>query len=308
VSDSTDFLWPLLIRFLNMPHTYRGDNGDPSEPVDLPDDDYEPARPAREGLPATYRMRADAHYVEALDAPAAAVRDAAISTPRSSAAAGAAPTAVPDIHETQLRAWRDVDACVRLLSPSASTMSLTVGANMIRAQVWRASCLLQASRVVERGVPPGQVLCSARQLVRSVAERAEPDARLCGYALDVEPDIHDKLIVAGDPQVLHTALSGVLLATCAVFEHRAAARVTLTASFDETRQVEFAVSEVGAGVSADWVSRAFDASWAERPGGAAAAVWMLAARTVAEAYGGQLRVSANARGTTVHMIMPVAAA
>jgi signal transduction histidine kinase len=144
--------------------------------------------------------------------------------------------------------------------------------------------------------------------VKSVAERAEPDARLLAYTLEIEQDIHDRLIVAGDPQVLHVALSGVLLATCAVVEHSAGAKVTLTASFDETRQVEFAVSEVGVGAPSEWVSRAFDPAWAERPGGGAAAVWMLGARTVAEAYGGQLRVSASARGTTVRMIMPVAAA
>jgi signal transduction histidine kinase len=152
------------------------------------------------------------------------------------------------------------------------------------------------------------VLCSARRLVTLVAERAESERRLRGFALHAEHDIPETLMIAGDPRVLITALSGLLLATCAVIENRSSVRISLSASVDATRQIEFAVSEVGSGVSTAWESRAFDSTWNERPGGVSAAVWMLAARTIAESYGGHVSVSVTARGTTARMVMPVAAA
>ena len=45
----------------------------PFDSSDTLDDAHEPASPVREGLPASFRMRADAHYVEQLDARAPAL-------------------------------------------------------------------------------------------------------------------------------------------------------------------------------------------------------------------------------------------
>jgi signal transduction histidine kinase len=213
-----------------------------------------------------------------------------------------------DIYDALTRAVADIEASTHLLSSSGSSLLISVGTDLIRAGAWRTSCLLQASSIVQHGVPPGQVVCSARRLVTSVAEKAEAERRLRGYLLHTEHEIPDSLQIAGDPSNLSTALSALLLATCAVIEGHSGIRITLTASVDFTRQIEFAVSEVGIGVSTDWGSRAFDPTWSNRPGGIAAAVWMLAARTIAESYGGRMSASGTGRGTTIKMVMPIAAA
>jgi len=59
-------------------------------------------------------------------------------------------------------------------------------------------------------------------------------------------------------------------------------------------------------MSPAWESRAFDITWGEHPGGASAAVWMLAARTVAESYGGRLTVSQSGSRATAAMVIPMA--
>jgi hypothetical protein len=357
------------------------------------DNGYEPdsKRPTREGLPPTYRMRADAHYVEQLDASAGGpiihrlsvtaittdqhqsgepipalvdsvtrwnilqplivqrkngetrlidgrkrlqaaiaaglgtvpclVRD--IDDRESAAVAESAnilrsqnhdasprltPPTVPDIHDALIRAVADIDASTHLLRGSGSSLLLSIGADVIRAGLWRMSCLLHANSAVQHGVRPGHVVCSARRLMTGLFEKAELERRLRDFVLHTDCKVPDSLLIAGDPGNLGTALSALLLAACAVIEGRSGACITLTASVDSMRQIEFAISQVGIAVSADWETRAFDAAWPERPGGSQAAIWMLAARTIAESYGGRLIISAAARGTTIKMVMPVAAA
>jgi signal transduction histidine kinase len=370
----------------------QGSSDVPPSPDDRLDDAYEPAsKPIREGLPPTYRMRADAHYVEQLDASSGGpvihrlsvtaittdqhqlgepipalvdsvtrwnvlqplivqrqngetrlidgrkrlqaaiaaglravpclVRDiddresAALAeganilrSQNSDASRHMTPPRVPDIHDTLIRAVADIDASTHLLHGSGSSLLLSLGADVIRAGLWRMSCLLHASSIVQHGVPPGHVVCSARRLVTSVVDKAALERRLRDFVLHTDCKVPDTLLIAGDPGNLGTALSALLLATFAVIEGRSGLRITLTASVDSMGQIEFAISEVGIGVSIDWETRAFDATWPERPGGSQAAIWMLAARTIAESYGGRVIVSAAGRGTTIKMVMPVAAA
>lgn len=394
VLDSPDTLWPILVRFLTMSNMHAPGNNDRTQTRDHHDDEHGPdTEPTiREGLPPTYRMRADAHYVEQLDAPAAGsmiqclsvaavdigprqlgeaipalvdsikrhgilqpllvqrwngetrlidgrkrlhaaitaglrevpclvrdiddresavlVEESNVLRSRNSTVSSLDTTPSPalDIHDALVRAIADIDSCTHLLSSSASSLPQRVGSDLIRAEVWRASCLLQASRIVQHGVPPGQGACSARRLITSVAERAEAERRLRGYALHIENEIPESLVIAGDPSILGAALSGLLLATCAVADDRPGARIALTGSVDATREIEFAVSEVGTGVSTSWESRAFDPTWSDRPGRIPAAVWMMAARKVSESYGGRVTVSVTSRGATAKMIMPIAAA
>ena len=314
VLDSSDALWPTLVRFLTMSETQTTGNNDlPQSPEYQPDEpEREPKPTLREGLPKSYRMRADSHYVEQLDTPrdsfAVAEKSSVLRSQASAVSPETSPAKALDIHDALVRALADIESSTNLLSSSPASLLESAGTDVIRAETWRASCLLQANRVLQGGVTPGQTLCSARRLVTLVAERAESERRLRGFSLHTEHEIPEHLMIAGDPRVLITALSGLLLATCAVIEARSNARIALSASVDATRQIEFAISEVGTGVSTAWESRAFDPTWNERPGGTAAAVWMLAARTIAESYGGHVGVSATARGVTVKMVMPVAAA
>jgi hypothetical protein len=214
---------------------------------------------------------------------------------------------VVDIHDALVDSLTEMQSATQLLVASTSSRSQNVGGDLIRAEVVRVSCLVDGSRILQHGVPNGQVATSARQLVASVVERLEAERRLRGYILHSECEIPESYLIAGDPVVLATVLSGLMLATWATVDGRPGARMGLTASVDAARQVKFVVSEMGVGVSTHWESRAFDPTWGDRPGGVPAVVWMLAARKVAESYGGGIEVSATTRGATATMTMPVAA-
>ena len=69
VPDSPDTLWPILIRFLTMANMQTPGNIHVTETSGEHGDEYGSGSTptVREGLPPTYRMRADAHYVEQLD-------------------------------------------------------------------------------------------------------------------------------------------------------------------------------------------------------------------------------------------------
>src|SRR5688572_16059747 len=85
VPNSSDYLWLTLIRLFRTPKMHDGLTGD--RPNTSHDDNASASASTpitREGLPPTYRMRADAHYVEQLDVPLQPVirslRIAAIAT------------------------------------------------------------------------------------------------------------------------------------------------------------------------------------------------------------------------------------
>ena len=108
--------------------------------------------PLREGLPRSFRMRADKHYVEMLDAP-----------PQGSTGAEAAPAVSRPAAASSADVDRDLAAAVaagRDLAQSLATLrtstnllidrgpalAATVAANLIRAEAWRATCLLNVAQ------------------------------------------------------------------------------------------------------------------------------------------------------------------
>jgi hypothetical protein len=393
VPDSQDPSWPILIRFLTNANMQPPGNADLTKTPDEHDNpcgsDSTPRM--REGLPPTYRMRADAHYVEQLDAPTCgpmvqSLRIASIDTGATplpnpipplvdsikrhgvlqpllvqrrngrtrlidgrkrlraaialgldevpclardiddqevaALAVGANlvqsttspvsvsdedPSIVLDIHDALVRTILDLDSSAHLLSSSASSLSLIMGTALIRAEAWRAGCLLQASRIVHKGVPRGELACSPTRVVKSVVERAESERRIRGYMLHVECDIPETLLIVGDPTIVGTTLSGLLFAITAVADGRPGARIAFIASLKTPGQLEFTLSQIGVGVSKDWELRAFDAGWTDRPGGIPAVAWMVGARRVAEAYGGVVSVAVTLRGASVKMVLPLAA-
>jgi hypothetical protein len=279
-------------------------------PPRVPDDnDTVPGPKAiREGLPSTYRMRADRHYVEQLDGPASGAVEAPAVILRSAAVAASVETPSLDVHDDVLRALRSIESCTHLLPRASAALPQSVATDLIRAEVWRTSVLLEASRVVQDALPPGPIGCSVRRLVSEVAERAEPALRLHGCTLHVDNEIPEAISIAADPRMIATALSGLVVAMRSAVDGIAGVRLGLSASMDATRQVELAVTEIGARVHAAWETRAFDDRWHERPGGVPSAVCMLAARKIAEAFGGRLMVSVNPRGAAAKMVLPLAAA
>jgi hypothetical protein len=344
----------------------------------------------REGLPPSYRMRADAHYVDQLTGPPAAAsvhllkadelvlnREGVTASPmltesvekhgvllpllvqrkrgryriidgnqRVLAAIAAGLSEVPcllhDIDDAAANAMtaavniplaepaqsvgfgvaegtaaigRDVaqsltaiGASVNLLAPGASVLLRRVAVDLVQAELWRATCLVEAGRVLREerpsvvsDVPPARVL-------EQVMVRAATEARLRG--IDIVSNTADfplGAVVRGDESLLVLALSSMLLVTLGFAESASAPRVTIGISTRSAGHVVFDVSQDAVIAPHSWASRALDPTWVDRPGGQPALVWMLAAERIASAIGGKAAVVATATGTTISVTFPIAA-
>lgn len=250
--------------------------------------------PVREGLPRSFRMRADKHYVEMLDSPARPegrpqrVADTPKgSAPESSAkddgAALAAALAGRDLAQS-LAALR---ACTGLLSDRGPALASAVAANLIRAEAWRATCLLQTSRFLRGEIIPVSKAVSTHAVIDQVLTSIEAERRLRGITVDEQVSVGDSKI-AVDEELMVGALSGLVLATIALQDEQAP--LTLTVAVEShAEEVVFKVSQSQVRASSSW--------------GTDSLLVAAAARLVA-ASGGRLAVVSPAAGTDVRVSLP----
>lgn len=253
---------------------------------------FESSTPVREGLPSTYRMRAESHYVDLLDAKTSDNREranpndlptaAALAEPdepvthsdrsipgrtipsttpsatphitsSATATATASPTAAPQdaavVANPTLHAGRDLGqalaslaACADLLSGSPSDLSRTVVGQLIRAEAWRASALLHATRVVRQELPIARTAVSIVGLLDQVLRHFLPERRVRALTIDSQSDVADGSMVAGDEGLLVGALSSAVLATLALLDGIQHPCIVVSASA-EGRRITFAVDQ-----------------------------------------------------------------
>lgn len=256
-------------------------------------------RGVREGLPPAFRMRADAHYVDLLDSPpqTSETRPSAGAT-RSIAPAAADPGA--DASRELERSLSALAVCAHLLGDSAPALARMAAANLIRAEVCRALCLLQASRVLRDEAVIRRVPVSLRALIDRVLQSVEPERRLRGVAVDSQVDV-SACRVAADEELLASALSGVLLVSFGLLDGVAEPRVTVTARANG--EFSLTVAHEGCRLPAVWMTDTGDGVTADRAGDGGA-VLLLAARRIIERCGGRLAPTTGRRGTEIRVSIP----
>lgn len=266
------------------------------------------ANPEREGLPPTYRMRADAHYVEQL----ATRRERAdrLDAPRPSAGNGDVPDRETPVERRDRRSDRvmaqlgeEISAILSaatMLSADGSALAQRVSADMIRAQAWRASWLLKASALVD-GRHRGQTRPKAiGPLLEQIRQGLMPECRLAGATLRVHATDWETP-VAVDEAALSAAITGAVFATLTIAgTEDVNIRVTVDTAGGEVRQVE--ISQDDAAVPSAASLRFFDPTWADRPGGWSAGLAALTVRSAAQQLGGSATlVPGDRRGTTIRL-------
>lgn len=264
-------------------------------------------RQEREGLPASYRMRADAHYVEQLGSR----RERAPEASRANGAAdGFDRDAAPDQRDRRSdrvmgQLSEEIAAIVSaagLLTADGAPLARRISADLIRAHAWRAQWLLRASTVLDgrhrgqtRPRPVGMLLEQIRQGLAA-------ECRLAGVTLHLHATDWNA-VVAVDEQAVVTGITGAVLATLGVIGEAEGTivRVTVESSGGELRGVEIAQDDVS--VSATASVRFFDASWADRPGGWTAGLAAQAVRSIAQQLGGSAVFSGanERRGTAIRL-------
>jgi hypothetical protein len=226
--------------------------GGEEESTDAPN-----AAPVREGLPRTFRMRADKHYVEMLDTPPqrASAKESPVSPPAAvrheepvDAGAMAAVQAGRDLAQSLAALL----ASTTLLSDRGPALASTVAANLIRAEAWRATCLLRVARFLRGELLPAPKSVRAQAIVDQLLKAIEPERRLRGIAIDVRVSVGDRMLLV-DEDLLVTALSGLLTATIGLTEEPSAFTVTVTAEAKGS-EVVFAISQDQAAAPSNWIT------------------------------------------------------
>jgi K+-sensing histidine kinase KdpD len=216
-------------------------------------------------------MRADKHYVEMLD-DGPSQRSTADIPPAAPASRQAEPVKAPD--ESALvaaQAGRDLAksltalrASTNLLSERGPALASAVAANLIRAEAWRATCLLRIAQFLRGEVTPAIRPVRARAIVDQVLMSIEPERRLRGVTVDARIDVGDTEIGV-DEDLLVSALSGVLLASIGLAPEQSEFTVSLAVGV-RGNDVTFAIVQEQARVPAGWAGEPFAAGAARIAG------------------------------------------
>lgn len=305
---------------------------------DSADDAMPEVRPSksveREGLPSSYRMRADPHYVDQLTARRDLDRQPPRDLQRTSARTD--PDAVRAVlereseRETPVKDGRDglgagsdsalldeiarsvaaIGTAAAQLGGSRSSLARRASVDVVAAEAWRAEWLTRAASVVA-GRAAAQV--RSRQVgpvLAEVRDRLTPEFRLSGRPLHlIATDWNATMDV--DAAALVTAVTGAVVSTLGLLEsvesgEGAGVRITVRVASGSLEAIEISQDDVT--VADALIRRVFDATWTDRPGGFAARLGALAARAFMRAHGGEASVSGGRRGSTIRLVFePIAA-
>ena len=252
-------------------------------------------------------MRADTHYIDLLEGRSAPAFVAPVLPDRSHESVPLQPEAPdPALHAGRdlAKALATLASCSALLADTSSDLSRAVVSDLLRAEAWRASALLHATRVVRKELPIAWTAIPVSGVLDKVVLAFQPQRRVRPVTIDARSAMPSGSLVVGDEQILVGALSWSLLSSLAVVDGINDARMTLSVGLDPKAGVTFAVSQSSVTPPAIWQTRAFDPGWADRPGGVPGLLWMLALREVAHAHGGTARVERSGRGTTIGFSLP----
>ena len=256
---------------------------------DLLASDAAPAPPVREGLPRSFRMRADKHYVEMLDAPPPQPAAAESGTQAESETASADE---PEAIAAAVQAGRELAqslaalrASTNLLSERGPALASAVAGNLIRAEAWRATCLLQVSRFLRGEIRATPKPVRAQTIVDQVLKSIEPERRLRSITLEERIKVGDSMLVV-DEELFVGALSGLLMATVALTDEPAL--ILVVAAEARGSEIAFVISQEFVRSPSSWAT--------EWPAAGAA-------RIVA-ACNGRIAMTTNSPGTEIRVVVP----
>ena len=261
----------------------------------------------REGLPPSYRMRAERHYVEALvdralgaaapappaaaTAPPAPVATVATVSQVPEPVVSASPAAIAAAATSLADAFDAIQAALRDLPTRGRPLRDRVTIELARAEATRGRWLADAAVVLQTEPLPALDELDLVALLAQVFDAFGPENRLSGGAAATAiPE--GTCRVFGDERLLTTALGALLAAVRAVIEDRGDARKVSVALGPRreaaSRTLEIAQTAVRLPVSA--YARFFDADWPEHPAGPSGALLLAAAKKIALAHGGGLEI------------------
>jgi hypothetical protein len=195
-----------------------------------------------------------------------------------------------------------LQACLHLVAPTSGSTREHVALKLLAVETERAAWLLRARQYLATSLPIVHTPIGAASLVDQVKRLASPVVELHGGTLQIDI-ARGALMLHGDRLMLSTALVGLTQAMFALGESVQDPRVHLRlAGTAGNGTCVFTVTQPSAVLSESTLSRVFDASWSERPGGATAELAMLVARRAASLHRARLEATSSAgTGTTISL-------
>jgi hypothetical protein len=279
----------------------------------------EPAKKSeREGLPASYRMRADAHYVDQLTSRRGERAErGATDAPRGRKTEPAPEADQPAAEPRERRDLRErrgdrvlaqmaedlatIESAAVLLASDPSPAARRVSVDLVRSHAWRASFLMKAHAMLEGGIRGAIRPRPIGTLLAQVRDGFAPECRLATFALHVHTPDWNALVSVDDAAIV-TGITGAVIATLSLVGPPEGLTIKITAAVGggDLRAIEVAQDEVGVGTAS--ALRFFDPSWSDRPGGWTAALAAAAARAAVQGHGGEAAfLPAGKRGTTIRL-------
>jgi hypothetical protein len=185
-----------------------------------------------------------------------------------------------------------------------SDLSRGVVGDLLRAELWRATTLVQAVRVIRGEMPVMRGAVPVAALVDRIVQGFAPERRMRHIEFLPHIDLPAHHIVIADEALLATALGGAVVATMAMLEGLPASRITLVAGLTASRQLTLIASQDHVLPSPAWAERAFDPEWRDRPGGTAVVLAMSAVLHAARVHGGEATAAVSPRGSRIGLTVP----
>jgi hypothetical protein len=183
-------------------------------------------------------------------------------------------------------------------------LARAVGGNLVGAEIWRASSLVHASRVLGRDLLVTRTIVNVERVVTQVLENFLPERRLRNLHMEAAFSLPSNVVVLGDERLLMGALSSAILATIALVETVPGARIIVTAAAPRSTQVALSVTQQSVLPPDAWLAQAYDETWTGRPGGSGVLLALLSMRETAALHGGHAALSNADPGTTISINVP----
>jgi hypothetical protein len=239
------------------------------------------SRALRQGLPPTYRMRHDAHYVDELESRR---RPADASSPGL-----AFPTSIPVTFALRdmSQELEGVASCFNLVAAKARPIRERIGLSLARVGVQRNMRAFQALRVLLEDPPPEPVPISLNNIVEQTIKSFDEELRVTESRVSL--DLHDgPLRLDADARMLVVALQACVGTLVSLVEASGQGGTIHITTRTVERMTGCELRQDAYRMSADQFARLSDLEWSERPGGIPAGITLAAAARIAQAHGGAL--------------------
>ena len=202
------------------------------------------------------------------------------------------PSSLPELRQS----FGTIESCLHLIAERDASLRDRVVLDLVRTEVHRATRLVQSLEVLARTPALTVSELSVHTTLDRVLEAYLPERRLGGVqlAFDVADGSHT---ISADPEWFAVGLSGAIGGMLALVQtaKNPSLQVRLTGTAAGP-SIMLEVSQQAVTVAPWALSRFFDATWTERPGGFQAAVELAAARKVMELHRGGVEILTGERG------------